>query len=206
MLLEALRSALTAHGHIVEAVTADPAEAVRLVTLLKPDMCILDVSFPEGDGISAARQIRELAPSTEVMLLSAALSPDVVIDAAAVGVRGFARKGDSLTQVLAAIDRVAAGEVTIDGEVLRAALHQQRHELRSDGPDPLSQLTAREREVLDRIIAGENTATLAARLHISQSTARSHVQNLLIKLGVHTRIQAVVFATSKGAGHLRHTD
>jgi two-component system nitrate/nitrite response regulator NarL len=197
MLLEALKDALTAHGHLVVGLTTEPDAAVDLVSRLQPDVCILDVSFPDGDGVTAAERIQAVAPSTKVMLLSAALTPDIVRYAAEVGVRGFARKDDSLAQILDAIDRLVTGQITIDADLLRGALQPHRHPVDFDPSDPSTQLTTREREVLDRIIAGDSTAAISASLHISESTARSHVQNVLMKLGVHTRIQAVALVTSK---------
>lgn len=197
MLLEGLEAALVNHGLTVEATTTDPAEALQLVLELRPDVCILDVSFPDADGVEVAREIVEAAPDTRLLLLSAGLTGDVVRKGIEVGIGGFVSKSASVAQILRGIDRLLSGQVVVEADLLRDAMAAPVGGSPAGGQDPLARLTSRERQVLDCIVDGDNTATMAARLRISPSTARAHVQNVLMKLGVHTRLQAVAIATGR---------
>lgn len=198
MLLEGLEAALAGHGLTVAGTTTDPEEALRLVVRLRPDVCILDVTFPDGDGVDAAGEIVRAAPDTKVLLLSANLTADIVRRGIDVGVGGFVSKTGSVAQIIRGVNRLLSGQVVVEASLLREAMAART----AVGPravsgDPLSRLTGREREILECIVNGDNTTAMAARLQISPSTARAHVQSLLTKLGVHTRPQAVAIAAGR---------
>lgn len=198
MLMEGLEAALVSRGFAVEAATTDPDEAVRLARELSPDVCILDVTFPDRDGLEIAREILQTTLETRVLLLSAGLTADIVRKGIEVGVGGFVSKSGSVAQVMRGIERLLSGQVVVEAELLREAmLARVGAGGAAASDDPLARLTSREREILDCIVDGDNTAAMAARLRISPSTARAHVQNLLMKLGVHTRLQAVAIATGR---------
>lgn len=202
MLLEGLEAALIGRGFAVEATTTDPDEALRLVGELRPDVCILDVTFPEGDGVDMAREIVQAVPDTRVLLLSAGLTADIVRRGIEVGVGGFVSKSGSVAHVMRGIERLLSGQVVVEADLLREAMAARTGAVAAAASDdPLSRLTSREREILNCIVDGDSTATMAARLRISPSTARAHVQNLLMKLGVHTRLQAVAIATGRRPSH-----
>lgn len=198
MLLEGLAAALTASGHEVAATTPDPNQVVGIVAELRPDVCILDVGFPDGDGMQAAAEIAKVAPDTEILFLSAMLTPEIVRRALDIGVKGFVRKDVSIDGVLHALERLADDQVTIERGLLQRAMGDKGGQGRAERSEPLAKLTRREREVLDLLVEGIDTAEIAQTLQVGESTVRSHVQNVLTKLGVHSRLQAVAYAAAQG--------
>ena len=188
---EALAALLLARGDEVR-LTVRPTEAVPLARHWQPDVCIMDRSFPDGDlGVAAARDVLDVSPDTKVMLLTG--NPDVACVRAAmgVGVRGFLRKDEPLHVVLQALDQLADGLLAVDAAVLRPSAPRREAVL-------LPGLTAREQEVLERIVHGESGQALASALNVSYSTMRTHVQNMLMKLGVHSQLEAAAYAVEHG--------
>lgn len=189
LLAEALESLLRAAGHEV-VVTCSPAQALRLLAEERPDVCVLDVGFPDGDGIEVLSHAAELSPSTKVLMLSAARDPELVRTAIDLGARGYICKDVGVVEVIRAVERVQDGDIILDPLVVRALTQRSRAK-----PDDIewliSFLTRREREVLRRIVIGQSTREMAQDMNVSKSTARTHVQNVLQKLGVHSRLQAV---------------
>ena len=188
---EALADLLRARGDEVR-LTVRPIEAVSVARDWYPDVCIMDRSFPDGDlGVAAARDVLDVAPGTKVMMLTG--NPDVACVRAAVGVgvRGFLRKDEPLDVILEALDQLASGLLAVDTSVLRPSA-PRRPALFMPG------LTAREQEVLERIVHGESGQVLASALDVSYSTMRTHVQNVLMKLGVHSQLEAAAYAVEHG--------
>jgi two-component system nitrate/nitrite response regulator NarL len=190
LFLDALGSALSAHGHDVVAQVTGPAAAVQAVRDHRPDLLILDAHFPAGSGLEAVRAVRGDGPGTEILLLSASTDPEVVAAALQSGAVGFVRKDRGLGALLGALGRAAAGDLVVDADLFRAALTSRRERTHRDVPWLAKFLTSREREVLARIVAGESTNEMAVAMGVAPSTARTHVQNVLQKLGVHSRLQA----------------
>jgi two-component system, NarL family, nitrate/nitrite response regulator NarL len=199
MLLEALAATLAAHGHEVVATVADPERAADLAEQLEPDICILDIAFPSGDGISAVREIARRAPLTKVLMLSATSDPALVRAAFEAGATGFVKKDERIEEILGAVKRLQDGEVAVDPRLLRAAMRDGRQATppgRLDGG--LGHLTPRETEVLALLVTGSTTEEIGRVMGVATSTARTHIQNVLVKLGVHSRLQAAHFAVSHG--------
>jgi two-component system nitrate/nitrite response regulator NarL len=197
LLLEALTVALRAAGHEVVASATEPDRIVELVVEQAPDVCLLDLGFPDGSGIDITRRILGAAPATKVLVLSATTDPEMVAAAIDVGAAGFARKDKPVEQVLDALERVEQGETYVDPDTLRSLA--RRGQRRPDTSSPewrAGFLTVREREVLGRIVAGEGTEEMAVGMGISRSTARTHAQNVLQKLGVHSRLQAMALVAA----------
>jgi two-component system nitrate/nitrite response regulator NarL len=189
LLAEALESLLKIAGHAV-LVTACPTQALAVAAAESPDVCVLDLGFPDGDGLDLLRALREKSPETALVVLSGQREPDVVRTAIDLGARGYLCKDVGVVEVVRAVEQVIAGEVVIDPLVAQALTQRRRH--RSDDVDWLiSFLTQREREVLRRIVTGQSTEEMARDMAVTRSTARTHVQNVLQKLGVHSRLQAV---------------
>jgi two-component system, NarL family, nitrate/nitrite response regulator NarL len=199
LLLEALAAALTTRGHEVVGTVADPGSVAEMAERLAPDVCILDITFPGGDGIQAAREIATRAPATKVLMLSATYDPALVRAAFEAGALGFVQKDESIEEILTAVRRLGEGEVAIDPRLLRAAMREPRpaQPPGRSGVDAM-QLTPRETEVLVRLVAGDTTSEIGRALGVASSTARTHIQNVLIKLGVHSRLQAAAFAVRHG--------
>jgi two-component system, NarL family, nitrate/nitrite response regulator NarL len=197
LLAEALESLLRLAGHEV-TVTADPQRALTLLADEQPDVCVLDIGFPDGSGIEVLSHAGEIAPETRVLMLSANRDPEVVRTAIDLGAAGYLCKDVGVVEVIRAIERVHEGNVILDPLVARALT--QRTKVRSDDVEWLiGFLTRREREVLRRIVIGQSTDEMARDMRLSRSTARTHVQNVLQKLGVHSRLQAVA-AVSRRQG------
>jgi two-component system, NarL family, nitrate/nitrite response regulator NarL len=193
---EALAVILRSAGHDVVACVSTPDEAVEAVASRDVDVCVMDLQFPSGSGIQGVADVLAIAPMTRVMVLTGSCDEEELSRAIGAGARGVAMKGDDLHRVIDTLERVYLGEV-----VLRAPGAQGS--IRSATEPPIDRslarfLTAREREVLKHLVAGETTADLARAMGVRYSTARTHIQNLLTKLGVHSKLEAVAFAVSAG--------
>lgn len=199
LLLDALPPALERKGHAIAAVVATPEAAVDAVREHQPDVLLLDAMFPGDTGLRIVTTVLQASPSTKVVFLSGSSDPDLVAAAVEAGAVGFVRKDRGLDGILRALERVMAGEIVIDSALLRAVVGRRQaaeHDVRW-----LAQfLTEREKEVLDRLVAGQSTQEIARGMGIARSTARTHVQNVLQKLGVHSRLEAAtaMFADSAG--------
>lgn len=197
LLAEALESLLRAAGHEV-LVTRSPQEALTLLSEEQPDVCVLDVGFPDGDGIEVLSHAAESSPSTKVMMLSGTHDPELVRTALDLGAAGYLYKGVGVVEVLRAVERVKEGDIVLDPLVVQELTRRPR--ARTDDIDWLiGFLTRREREVLRRIVIGQSTQEMAQDMHVSRSTARTHVQNVLQKLGVHSRLQAVAAVSRRSS-------
>jgi two-component system nitrate/nitrite response regulator NarL len=171
-------------------VTRTPTDALRMLAAERPDVCVLDLGFPDGDGIDVLSHVRETSPETKVLMLSATRDPDLVRTALDLGASGYMCKDVGVVEVIRAVERVHQGDIMLDPTVVRALA--QRPRAKTDDIEwLLSFLTRREREVLRRIVLGQSTEEMAQDMQVSRSTARTHVQNVLQKLGVHSRLQAV---------------
>jgi DNA-binding NarL/FixJ family response regulator len=193
MLAEALAAALAGRGHEVLAVTHTPTTAVAAVRSHEPDICLLDLSFHgEQSGLDAARAISGLRNHTKVVLLSGVSDPDTLSAAVELPVAGFIRKDQNVDEIARALDLIAAGDVLIAPGLRRPVPMRRR---RPQPPDPMAELTAREQEVVGRIVNGESTRHMAAAMNITPDTVRSYVKNALAKLGVHSRLQVAAMAS-----------
>jgi two-component system nitrate/nitrite response regulator NarL len=194
LLVDALSMALTNKGHTVVATALDPDEAVEAAREHQPDACLLDVNFPQGTGLSAIRKIHEVSADTKVVILTGSFNKTVVADALAQGAQGFVGKEKPIGAIVEALELAHQGHLAVDPLVLQDALRP-----RAQDDDPLWVLkfvTEREWEVLRCIMDGLSTEQMAEELGVHRSTARTHVQNLLTKLGVHSRLQAAALMTA----------
>jgi len=187
MLLDALSMALDHRGHTVVATAIDPDEAVEAARLHQPDACLLDINFPKSNGLTAIGRIHEVSPDTKVVILSGSSNRSLVADAIAEGAQGFVGKEKPVGVIVAALEMAVQGQLAVDLLLLQEVLRPARND------DPLWMLkflTEREWEVMRCIMDGLSTEQIAGQLRVQRSTARTHVQNLLTKLGVHSRLQA----------------
>ena len=194
LLLDALSMALTEHGHTVVATALDPDEAVEAAREHQPDVCLLDLHFSQGNGLSAMGRIHEVSPDTKVVMLSGSTGRSLVPEAIAAGAKGFVGKEQHIVAVIEALEMAHQGYLAVDPLLLQDALRP-----RARGDDPLwalKFLTEREWEVLRCIMDGLSTEQMAVQFGVYRSTTRTHVQNLLNKLGVHSRLQAAALMTA----------
>jgi len=179
---------------VAEATTGD--EVVRLTAEYKPDVVLMDIRMPNGDGLNSLGRIKLDLPEIPVLMLSTYDNPTYIARAVALGACGFLLKGITRDTLLQAIRTAAAGENVWTRDELRrvtGALATPR--LNADVEVPLTQ---RESEVLRQLAYGLTNKEIAQALHISYETVKEHVQHILRKVGVSDRTQAAVWAVRKG--------
>jgi len=192
ILVESLAVALQARGHDVLAAATTPEECLRAVAKAHPDVCLLDLYLPgREDGLETARAIRTGHPDTQVLILSGVADPLVLSKAIDLGVVGIIRKDQSVDKIAAALLQVATGGFVFQTDLVRDVV---RHLTAQPRKEPWDYLTARELEVLRRIVAGESTKQMARSMQIAASTGRTDSQNVLAKLGAHSRLEASAIA------------
>ena len=188
LLLDALSQALTDTGHIVVATALDPDSAVKAARQHQPDACLIAVTFPHGTGILAINRIHDVSPDSKVVMLSGSISPDLVLDSITHGAQGVVGTQNPVAALLAALELACQGDLAVDLAVLQDLVRPFRQ---TADPSPMMKyLTERQMEALGCIMEGLDTAQIAQRLGVRRSTAASHVQSVLTKLGVHSRLQA----------------
>jgi DNA-binding NarL/FixJ family response regulator len=164
------------------------------------DVAVLDLALPDGDGIALIPELLAASPGGQVLVLSANLDRAQTARAIDAGAAGALDKTVDLDQVVDAIRRLRAGQALLAGdeiaELLRLASDRREHE--REDRQAIASLTHREREVLKALAAGLDGQAIADRLEISIRTERNHVARILNKLGVHTQLQAVLFALRYG--------
>ncbi len=180
----------------------NPEAAIELCRERHPDVVLMDIVFKGAmNGIEATRKIKELSPTTKVVIMTAHDDERLLVEAVEAGASGFLGKDEAADQVLAAAKSAAEGEVLIDPVVLTRLLHQVAKQREAErGVQVLfDSLTEREWEVLRSLAQGKRNDDIAAALFISPQTVQTHVRNLLGKLGVHSKLEAVALAVRHGA-------
>jgi len=198
MMRAGFKAVLEATGDIeVVGEAGDGEEAVQVATEHAPDVVLMDIRMPVMDGIEATRRL----PRQKVLILTTFGVDDYIIAALRAGASGFLLKDAPTAKVVEAVRAVAAGDAVLSPAVTRQLLDQVGRRLPaavSQAPEGLAQLTEREREVLRMLAAGLTNAEIAGVLVVSEATVKSHVSNLLGKLGLRDRVQAVVLAYEAG--------
>ncbi len=193
--LDALSSVLSGQGcAVTKATTID--ETIDAVRAGQPDVCLVDRHFAGDDGIGALGLLAEASPRTKVLILSADGDNEAIMRAMRSGAAGYVHKTRGVSVLRETIDRVLRGEVVVEvpsSGGVQPQLASQRDALRL-----AEYLTARERQCLALLVDGCDTAAMVAELGVSAATIRTHVQALLTKLGVHSRLEAAAFAVQHG--------
>ncbi|HWB36358.1 MAG TPA: response regulator transcription factor [Rugosimonospora sp.] len=185
-------------GVRVVAEAGNGADAVREAQLTRPDVAIMDLQMPVLDGIEATRRMTALLPDVAVLVLTMFEDDESVLSAMRAGARGYLLKGAEQDDILAAIRSVVAGQVVI-GPGVAGRLIGYLSAPSPAGP-AFPELTAREREILDRVAAGENNATIATALGVTAKTVGNHVSAIFAKLRVASRAEAIAAARREGLG------
>jgi DNA-binding NarL/FixJ family response regulator len=160
-------------------------EAIALVAARIPDVALMDIGLPGTDGIEGTRQIKASHPQVRVLILTANAQPDLLSEAAKAGAAGFLAKDSPFPDILKAIRTPVDGKILVESP-------------RESGEPDQTRLTTREREVLALLGEGLAPRMIAQRLVVSPHTARGHVKNIMMKLGAHSQLEAVVMATQLG--------
>lgn len=207
LFLDALAVVFRAAGHIPAVLVADPAAAVQAARADGGiDVCVFDACLDEDAVINAIDELRRVFPGLPVVMVTESPDPMVAARAIDVGANAVVHKTDEVERIVTAVERAAAGEFLINPVLIRQALQvRQRDEMRRARP-LIGHLTPRERLVLERLVAGDTTDSIAKRLGISRTTTRGYVQAVLMKLGVHSRLEAVAFALRHSIVTLSHDD
>lgn len=196
---------------LVELLAADPQiqvvgqaetgrQAVEQARRLSPEVVLMDVRMPDLDGIAATGELARAAPGARVLILTTFEQDDYIFGALRAGASGFLLKRARPEELLAAVHTIAAGEGLLSPSVTRRVIdrmaQQPTPELADQGR--LAALTPREREVLEQIARGLSNREIAAALAVEESTIRTHVKRILMKLDLRDRVQAVIFAYETG--------
>lgn len=195
-----LRSVLSSDDAIeVIGEARDGREAVARAPRLEPDVVLMDVRMPELDGIAATSQLLAAAPASRVLIVTTFEHDEYVFGALKAGASGFLLKRSSPEELIAGIHTVAAGEALLSPSVTRRVVDRMaRQPLLRSADSALDELTPREREVLGLIAQGLSNREIAAALVVEETTVKSHVKRILMKLSLRDRVQAVILAYESG--------
>ena len=191
---EAVRTALEAEDDLtVVAEAGDGQEAIEAAGRFSPHIALIDTELPKVNGISATRTLRERVPGCKVLVLSNHQDQVALFDAMQAGANGYLTKAISLAKLIEATRAILRGETIVPPAMLGDLLSQlvQSKERQNEVLRRLSRLTRREREVLALLVEGADNDLVAQLLVISPETARTHIQNILSKLDVHSRLEAL---------------
>ena len=196
---------------LVELLAADPdievigqaatgRQAIEQTSRLAPDVVLMDVRMPDLDGIGATSALARVAPAARVLILTTFEQDDYIFGALRAGASGFLLKRARPEELLAAVHTVAAGEALMSPSVTRRVIDRMAQQPTPELADKakLESLTPREREVLAMIARGLSNREIAAALTVEESTIRTHVKRILMKLDLRDRVQAVIFAYETG--------
>jgi RNA polymerase sigma factor (sigma-70 family) len=196
-----LRAVLSSDDSIeVVAEAGDGRAAVTEARAHRPDVVLMDVRMPDLDGIAATREVLEVSREIRVAILTTFEQDDYIFGALSAGASGFLLKRTKPEELIAAVHTLAGGESLLSPSVTRTVIERMTEQ---PEPDPtatsrLDELTPREREVLELVARGLSNSEIAAEFVIEESTVKTHVRRILMKLRARDRVQAVIFAYESG--------
>ena len=176
-----------------EASTA--AEALVRVPAVRPDVAVLDVRLPDGDGVTVCRDLRSQLPELPCLMLTSFADDDALFGAIMAGAAGYVLKQIRGTDLVSAVRTVAGGGSLLDPRTTAQVLQRLRHEEKA--ADPLAALTEQERKILDLIGEGLTNRQIGQRMFLAEKTVKNYVSSLLAKLGLQRRTQAAVLAADQ---------
>jgi DNA-binding NarL/FixJ family response regulator len=195
-----VRELLEAEPDIVvvgEAGTA--ASALARIPALRPDVAVLDVRLPDGDGVSVCRDIRSTMPEVACLMLTSFGDDEALFDAIMAGAAGYVLKQIRGTDLVGAVRAVASGQSLLDPEAASRVMRRMRDQAARS--DPLSGLTGQERRILELIGEGLTNRQIGAKMFLAEKTIKNYVSALFTKLGMERRTQAAVYAARVFEGH-----
>jgi DNA-binding NarL/FixJ family response regulator len=192
----AVASLLSRHEEleVVGEIAEGGAHLLEIVNTLKPDLLLLDAHMPGHDVVQDVRQLLQLHPSLKILVLSAYDRREYVLGLLKAGALGYVLKDDSSQMLLSAIRAVSRGGEWVSPQVANVLLESVRHQDQTPG----ASLTPRELEVLQALTSGAPNSKIAEQLFITEQTVKNHVSSIFKKLGVETRVEAVLYALRHG--------
>ena len=189
-----VRELLEAAGGDIEVVgeAGTAEEALSRIPPVRPDVAVLDVRLPDGNGVEVCREIRSRHPEIQCLMLTSFADDEALFDAILAGAAGYVLKQVRGNDLVDSVRRVARGQSLLDPSMTAAVLERLRR-----GPDEDSggvHLTERERHILDLLAEGLTNRQIGERLYLAEKTVKNYVSNLLMKLGMHRRTEAAVYA------------
>ncbi len=189
---EAIRSVLTSSGMEVLGVVTNGKDAMDAASRERPDLVLVDLLLPDASGVDVGRAILEASPQTRVLAVTALNDAEPLADALKAGFHGYLTKDTPMIRFVESIQAAMNGRVVMPHRV--GPVSGTRSDEERDALLLAEQLTRREREVLAMLVEGAAGDEIASRLAISPNTVRTHIQNILTKLQVHSRLQAAAYA------------
>jgi DNA-binding NarL/FixJ family response regulator len=174
-----------------EAGTA--ASALARIPAVRPDVAVLDVRLPDGDGVSVCREIRSRMPEIACLMLTSFGDDEALFDAIMAGAAGYVLKQIRGTDLVGAVRTVASGKSMLDPEAARKVMTRMRDQ--ASKSDPLAGLTAQERKILELIGEGLTNRQIGERMYLAEKTVKNYVSGLFAKLGMERRTQAAAYAS-----------
>ena len=201
-LMRAGLKAVLSSDETIEVVgeASDGRAALEQVGSSAPAVVLMDVRMPDLDGISATREVLSTSPEVKVLILTTFERDDYIFGALNAGASGFLLKRTSPEELIDGIHAVAVGDSLLSPSVTRRVIDRMATQPGADTPydERLAELTPREREVLAQVARGLSNSEIAAELVIEESTVKTHVKRILMKLRLRDRVQAVIFAYESG--------
>ncbi|ALV48484.1 response regulator [Streptomyces sp. MAD19A] len=177
-----------------EAATVE--QALVRVPALRPDVAVLDVRLPDGDGVTVCRELRSQMPDLACLMLTSFDDEEALLDSIMAGAAGYVLKQIQGSDLVSAVRTVARGQSLLDASATAKLMARLRGgQQQAEEPEVLPGLTDREREILDLIGEGLTNRQIGQRLYLAEKTVKNHISRLLAKLGVERRVQAAVIAT-----------
>jgi two-component system, NarL family, response regulator DevR len=173
-----------------EAATA--AEALERIVELEPDVAVLDVRLPDGNGVEVCREIRSAHPGVRCLMLTSYADDEALVDAVMAGAAGYVLKQIRANDLVDSIRRVARGDSLLNPELTKRVM--ERLARRAEQEERLGRLSDQERRILEHIAEGKTNREIAADMYLAEKTVKNYVSNLLLKLGMKRRTEAAAFA------------
>ena len=199
-----VRELLEAHDDfevVGEASTAE--EAVSRIPPTQPDVAIVDMRLPDGNGVEVCREVRSRDAGIQCLILTSFADDEALFDSIMAGAAGYLLKQIRGTDLIDAVRRVASGQSLLDPEITARVLERLRNGPEED--ERLARLSEQERKILDLIAEGLTNRKIAQRLFLAEKTVKNYVSNLLAKLGMERRTQAAAFVARLDQGHAEHS-
>jgi DNA-binding NarL/FixJ family response regulator len=182
-------------GFTVVGEASTVAQALARVPALRPDVAVLDMRLPDGDGVTVCRELRSRMPELACLILTSFDDEEALLDSIMAGAAGYVLKQISGTDLVSAVRTVASGQSMLDSGAATRLMARLRGESAAQQPSDVPQLTEREREILALVGEGLTNRQIGQRLYLAEKTVKNHISRLLAKLGVERRVQAAIIAT-----------